>query len=164
MSSSAASLGVAVAITTQTVSKLTTFELRKELERRGCMDLEDAKINHKALLQRLIQELVRDESLKAEEKVNADASKLHEERDAEKRLREQRKQEALERSRARQSDPAYFQRISELSKEGKEVLDAKKAEAPAAAEEDEKDIAEGGAGDDPFRATGKKTRSKVFVR
>ena len=155
-------------ITTGNVSTLTTYELRQELERRGCMDVEDSRINHKTLLQRLVQELVRDESLKAEEKVNADAAKLYDERDAEKALREQRKLEALERSRARQSDPAYFQKIGEKSKEGKEALEAKKDEVASVVEEEEDGEEEGGVGgaiSDPFRSsTGKKSRPKIFVK
>lgn len=48
-------------ISTRNVDRLTTFELRQELVRRGALDIEDSKVNHRSLLQRLVVELVKDE-------------------------------------------------------------------------------------------------------
>ena len=149
------------------VASLTTYELRQELELRGKMDLAEGTINHKSLLQRLVQELVGLEAQAAQTKGDSDAARLHEQRDADKALREQRKAEALERSRQRQADPSYFAKRAELNKDGKELLDAKKAppDAPAATaeqEEEEEEAAEAGPSD-PFRTT--KTKGpKIFVK
>ena len=153
-------------VTSANVSTLSTYELRQELELRGKMDLVEGTINHKSLLQRLVQELVAHESSIEQAKVDADAARLHEQRDAEKALREQRKAEALERSRQRQADPSYFAKRAELNKEGKEQLElARKDESPAAegreiASETEVEKVQS---DDPFRIT-KSKGNKVFVR
>ena len=150
-------------VTSSNVSTLTTYELRQELELRGALDLPEGGINHRAMMQRLVQELVKVESKLEQEKVNSDAARLHEEREAEKRLREQRKAEALERSRQRQADPNYFKSRADLNKEGKEVLEAKKSEPVTPLDQEEEEEAEAQGVDDPFRAT-KKGRAKVHVR
>ena len=75
--------------------------------------------------------------------------------------RERRKEEALERSRARQQDPSYFnskiiankiQPVNEKDAGGGEV------------EIDEEDEEENSSSNDPFRHCNTKQRNKVFVR
>lgn len=154
----------AKAVNTANVSTLTTYELRQELELRGAMDLADGTINHKSLLQRLVQELVKFETQAASQKVETDAIKVRETFDAEKKLREQRKAEALERSRLRQADPDYFSKRTEMNKEGKETLDSKKSEpVTPIGENDESEENDDEDDTDPFR-TAKKSRSKIFVK
>ena len=51
-------------ITTSTVGKLTTYELRQELLHRNALDIEESRINHRSMLERLIVELVKEEKLK----------------------------------------------------------------------------------------------------
>jgi len=156
----------AKAVTTGNAHTLTTYELRQELELRGKMDLAVGAINHKSLLQRLVQELVAQESQAAQSKVDSDAARIHEQCEAGKAQREQRKAEALERSRQRQADPSYFAKRAEANVAGKEELDAKKAGGGADStddkeeEEEEEDVT----ADDPFRTTKAKGKNKIVVR
>lgn len=137
-------------ITVANVGSLTTYELRQELELRGKMDLTEGSINHRSLLQRLVQELVSQEAQQAQVKIESDTVRIYSERDAEKARREILKAEALERSRARQADPAYFAQRAELNKVPitKEV--AVEVEEGGEEEEEEEVIA------DPFRRAKKK--------
>jgi hypothetical protein len=48
-------------LTLRNVANLTTYEIRQELNRRNAMDLEEGNIHFKTLLQRLVQELVKEE-------------------------------------------------------------------------------------------------------
>ena len=48
-------------IDTSTVGQLTTYELRQELLRRDALDIEESRINHRTMLERLIVELVKEE-------------------------------------------------------------------------------------------------------
>jgi hypothetical protein len=60
------------------------------------------------MLQRLMGELVREEACVAERRVESSREAALGAAEEAKRLREERKREALERSRLRQSDPNYF--------------------------------------------------------
>lgn len=147
-------------VTVANVGSLTTYELRQELELRGKMDLTEGSINHRSLLQRMVQELVSHEARQAQVKIESDTVRIYGDRDTEKARREILKAEAMERSRARQADPAYFTTRAELNKK---VFEAK---APITSEVSA-EVEEGGGNEeeeegDPFRGTKKKT--KVFVR
>jgi len=175
MSADAAAAPVVRVITTANVSKLTTFELRQELVRRGSMDLEESQISHNTLLQRLIQDLVRDEAAAATEHVAVAVSKAQEERDAAKALREERKREALERSKARQADPNYFKARAELNVKPSSASTSAEGGAGGAQGggeggggdvqvlEEEEEEAEEEQPDDVFRIGGKK-KNKIFVK
>ena len=54
-------------ITSENISKLTTYELRQELVRRDCLDLDEESINHNSMMKRLMEELVKDEARASEE-------------------------------------------------------------------------------------------------
>ena len=60
-----------------------------------------------------MEELVKDESRESEARTQAKLEETERAREAAKLERERKKQEALERSKARQQDPNYFQRIQE---------------------------------------------------
>lgn len=47
-------------ISSRTVSKLTTFELRQELVKRNALDIPEGSINYKTMLARLMTELVKE--------------------------------------------------------------------------------------------------------
>ena len=166
-------------LSSRNVGKLTTYEIRQELVKRDAMDLEEKVINHRTLLERLVQELVKVEA-KTYEEQNGSAVKAHlDEREFAKLERERKKAEAIERSKARQQDPSYFKRIADENSRLKEEADKKKqAQIEAAAnvgrtvgagdEEEEEDpfatAEEEEEEDDPFRTIKKKGRSKVHVR
>ena len=149
-------------ITSLTASKLTTFELRQELVRRNALDIEEDKINYKTMLQRLMIELVKEETEVATEKVVSTSEKYKEERELAKQQREQRKKEALERSQQRQADPAYFAQKQEIN-----AAKANSAPDGPAVEvvpsEEVQDNGEHEVDDDPFRTT-KSKHNKVFVK
>lgn len=96
-------------ITSENVSKLTTFELRQELVRRDCLDLDEEAINHNSMMKRLVQELVKDEARITEERTTSAVDIAKRARDEAKALREVKKQEAIERSKARQAQKYYFE-------------------------------------------------------
>ena len=117
-------------INTSTVGHLTTYELRQELLRRNALDIEESRINHRTMLERLIIELVKEEKRKRKslrsarnfsanfseteaEFVEAQATKLIADKAEAKRIRELKKLEALERSKARQANSEYFAKIVE---------------------------------------------------
>jgi hypothetical protein len=151
-----------VPINTKNVHKLTTYELRQELVRRNKLDIPDDKINHNSMLQRLIQELVIDEANFAKERADVVVDKAQEERDAAKALREQRKAEALARSKARQSDPNYFKKREESNVEAVKVQQVKATELKEMnPDEIEVDEEPDEVDDDPFRTVKTKGRSKI---
>ena len=137
-------------VTVANVGSLTTYELRHELELRGKMDLTEGSINHRSLLQRLVQELVSQEAQQAQVKIESDTVRIYSERDTEKARREILKAEALERSRARQADPAYFAKRAELNKVPTTKEVAVGVEEGGEEEEEEELLA------DPFRRAKKK--------
>ena len=49
-------------LTIRNVGKLTTFELRQELVKRNCLDIPEENINHRTMLQRLVQVLLDEEN------------------------------------------------------------------------------------------------------
>jgi len=149
-------------LSTKNVSKLSTYELRQELTRRGKMDLPEEMVSHKSLLCRLITELVADEAAVAERAVALAEKKNSDEREAARLLREQRKAEAIARSEARRNDPTYFKQKQELN-----VAPAQIEEKDANGkieEDDDGDSDEVVGNDDPFRSYKAKARPKIMVR
>jgi hypothetical protein len=152
-------------LTTQNVSSLTTYELRQELVRRNKLDIPENQINHRSMLQRLIVELVAEEDNKVAETTAKAVETTKSQMEAAKALREQKKQEAIERSRQRQAEnPAYFQHRKELN----EIKKTEKIEEIANDDSKEVDVVDNDtetatADDDPFRTTSKH-RSKIFVK
>lgn len=149
-------------ITSATVGSLTAYELRQELIRRNALDIEECKINFKSMLQRLMVELVLEETKVAEEKVLSSADEYKSQRELAKQQREERKREALERSRQRQADPKYF----EVKVEQNLAKAVNVSETALIAEEtlsDEIIDPTAGIDADPFRETYSKG-NKIFVR
>ena len=154
-------------ITTKTVHTLTTYVLRQELNRRESMDINENEINHNSLLKRLIVELVKDELQATIKHTVVVVDEAQASRDAAKAVREQRKLEALERSRARQANPAYFTQRQDSNAEAvaknASSADAAQQEAENGEGEggDEKDEEEEEEDLDPFRPYKSKGRAKV---
>lgn len=151
-------------ITTRNASKLTTYQLRQELNRRGAFDLEESTVNYKTMLGRLMQELVKDEQKEQEQAVTAKSEEHKQVVDREKEIREQRKQEALERSRQRQANKTYFESKQQANVEAAERKAVAATEADnIEVERPDLDTPETAGPIDPFRLvpTG---RSKVFVK
>jgi hypothetical protein len=154
-------------ITVHNVSKCSTFELRQELIKRKCLDIPEEKINYKSMLQRLMQELVKEQnnlnSIITEQKTEEYALLLKTAQES----REQKKMEALERSRQRQADANYFKnRIdnnSQLNKTQSVSLteNDKKLIEINSTEDEEKENFEEDVSNDPFRT--KKFKSKIHV-
>ena len=97
-------------MTIDEASKLTTFQLRQELVNRyGGQDIPPACFNYKELLARLVKEIVKEEKEAAQKVADALTKKALEEREQQKLIREQRKAEALARSKARTQNKDYFQ-------------------------------------------------------
>ena len=150
-------------LSTRNVSKLTTFALRQELVRREALDIPDDQINHNSLLKRLIEELVKDEAKMTEERTETAVDVAQQERDAAKVLREQRKKEAMERSKARQAQRGYFDEKQTANETGQKNLDDKSNGVESEeADADEKD-AEKPDDDDPFRSYKPSGRSKIHI-
>ena len=175
-------------ITTKNVGKLSTYEIRQELVRRSALDIEESKINHRTMLQRLMVELVKEEKQKGASStafstleisfhfiidskvIGEQSNKLLAGKEEAKKLRELKKQEALQRSLERQKNPEYFAQISEKNKrvekpllekdvEGEEDhrLDENVSIAQQNGDEDEDN------NDDPFRSKDKR-KFKIFVK
>jgi len=147
-------------LSTRNVSKLTTYELRQELTRRGKLDVPEESINHRSMLQRLIQVLLEDEQRAIDERT-AEAEAQQQARLAEAKAdRDKRKQEALERSRQRQLSGAYFEQLkqSNAPPEKQDLSGLEELSSTTIADDD-------GSVSDPFsEISGGKTRSKVHVR
>ena len=152
-------------INLQNVSKLSTFELRQELVRRNILDIEESQINYKSMLQRLVKELTKEETELMEANLALKSINLKASLDEAKILREQKKQEAIERSRQRTQNSNYFTSKAELNKA--RIINEDKIKRD---EDFEKDVQIFEEGDvdipdlnfDPFRT--KKGRSKIFVK
>ena len=144
-----------------------SFPHRQELVRRNAMDIPEDKVNFKALLQRLMVELVADENAAVEQKTKAIDDAAAAAREAAKADRERKKAEALERSKARQANPDYFKQRVEVNEEGvaaKEKAKQELKELPIECVE-EGDVSDGeGQSDDPFRTYTKKSKNKIFVK
>jgi predicted ATP-dependent protease len=153
-------------ITSRNASKLTTYELRQELNRRDAFDLEESTVNYKTMLARLMKDLVEEEDNEQLVAVNQKAEENKQSVDKAKEIREQRKQEALERSRQRQSDKAYFeskQLANSEVREKKAVSSAAEGDVIEVVNETEPEAAPTTAVNDPFRLI-PSSRSKVFVK
>lgn len=140
---------------------------RQELVRRKAFDLDEDKVNFKALLQRLMVELVADENAAVEQKTKAIEDQAAEAREKAKQERELKKAEALERSKQRQADPSYFKKRVEVNEEGvaaKEKAKIELQELPVEIVEDGEESEEDAQNDDLFRTYKKKTKSKVYVK
>lgn len=117
------------------------------------------------MLQRLMVELVKDEEVIATEKARQQTQQLETEIEKSKRIREEKKREALERSKQRQSDPNYFaQRVeanSQANQPKSTPVEKDQSSGEDHQEEDEEDevIVSG-----PFDSYPKKGRSKIFVK
>lgn len=134
-------------------------------------------VNYRSLLQRLMEELVKDEEAAASERQRQKEAEAAEAREKAKQEREAKKQEALERSRQRrEADPTYFERrkVAEITTStftdsnnvAQETLvdestEKKKVEEVDEEQHEEKD---GDEPDDPFRSYKNKSRSRIFVR
>jgi CHAT domain-containing protein len=118
------------------------------------------------MLQRLMVELVAEESKVHETKVETALNEANLVRDAAKLDREKKKLEALERSKQRQANPEYFQQRVSANLEA----DATKAAKAAAIinmiieEEEVEVVTEDTTNDDPFRSYTTKTKNKISVR
>lgn len=66
---------------------------------------------HRSLLQRLLVELVKDTVVEDSKRSTDVVDKANSARDLAKSVREEKKREAVERSKRRQADPEYFERI-----------------------------------------------------
>ena len=116
-------------------------------------------------------ELVADENKVAEQTTAEIECKAAAAREEAKSIREEKKREALERSKQRQQDPEYFKRISELNKKPeKEEAVVTESTSVATAEEDETNVdADENASKqstyDPFRPQHTNNqKNKIFVR
>lgn len=144
------------------------YQHRQELVKRGAFDLDEDKVNFKSLLQRLMVELVAEESRNTEQRTKAVVDDAAAKMELAKQERERKKLEALERSKQRQADPEYFKRRTEQNEQAAAAREKAKEEAAAletVTAEDSTNEPEGeDAADDPFRSYKNKGRSKVFVK
>eukprot|EP00752_Nemacystus_decipiens_P004420 g4035.t1 len=129
---------------------MTTYELRKEADKRGLLKDMSTAVNHATLLQRLVQVIVEEEQARGRQisRRASDPSQLGAERL--RKERSERKAAAIERSRQRQTDQDYF-----LSKKLLNVHNKKQPtnEKPAQTDEDQDDT-----------SVINPRRHKVFVR
>lgn len=135
---------------------------RQELTRRGAFDFKEGDtINYRTMLQRLMVELVKDEEKLAAERAQANIEKLETEIERSKRIREEKKREALERSKQRQSDPNYFAKRAEANS----LANQPTISEAVVTEEDKTDVEESieVVSSNPFD-TYPKGRSKIFVK
>ncbi len=86
---------------------------RQELVKRKALDIPENQINHRNMLQRLIQEIVKHEAELSNIKTNQIMEEKQKQIGEAKRIRELKKLEALERSRQRQADAEYFKKKAE---------------------------------------------------
>jgi hypothetical protein len=113
------------------------------------------------MLKRLMVELVKDEEEKAIVKEQESKQKMETALEKSKRIREEKKQAALERSRQRQADPEYFKKIADNN-----VKPVKEAatEPPVLSDGEDEEEEEAQAEVDPFQTFVPKGRSKIFIR
>mmetsp|Transcript_26916 Transcript_26916/g.45434 ORF Transcript_26916/g.45434 Transcript_26916/m.45434 type:complete len:190 (-) Transcript_26916:1523-2092(-) len=148
-------------ITVHNASTLTAYDIRQELNRRDAFDFkDDDTVNFRTMLKRLMVELVKDEEEKAIVKEKESKEKMETALEKSKRIREEKKQAALERSRQRQADPEYFKKISDNN-----VKPVKEVSAPVTGDdEQDQDEPESSGEVDPFQTFVPKGRSKIFIR
>jgi len=148
-------------LSSRNVSRLTTYELRQELVRRDKLDIPDDQINHRTMLQRLMQLLLEDEKQAANTKEAGEEMKRMEKINDAKAERERRKQEAIERSKARQQDPSYFNKKVESNVAPEKTNLEGLEELNSATNEDEGDDGDEGTDSDPFSSNKRATRGKI---
>ena len=126
------------------------------------LDIPEDQINHKTMLRRLMQLLLEDEKEAASTTTEQVQATTQDKMSAAKAERERKKQEAIERSKARQKDPNYFQKISESNvKPEPKVLDGLEEIQSSTESEDAGEGGSGqGASDDPF-SNKTKSRGKI---
>ena len=137
---------------------------RQELVRRGAFDFaSEDHVNYKSLLQRLIKELVKDEDTMYSKKEAELETTQQQLRKNARLLREQKKAEALERSKARQNDPEYFKKKNEAN-QAKSTSESTEPQTSLEVEESNEEEDVQAHNDDPFRSFPSKQRSKIFVK
>lgn len=156
-------------LTSLNAHKLTTFELRQELVKRDALDLPEKEINHRNMMRRLVEELVRQDNVKVAEHTAVLEKERLDDLAVRKAERERKKQEAIERSKARQANKDYFQSKKEASEKGEQLL--KKAKEDPSIEVvqvgEEDDDEDDDDDDDPFRSYKPKKKGlgpKIFVK
>jgi hypothetical protein len=107
-------------------------------------------------------ELVKDEEVAAENKARLNTEQLETEMEKSKRIREEKKREALERSKQRQNDPNYFAKRIEANSLANQPQPTPQ---PLVSEDDseESEVPTGVVSSNPFD-TFSKGRSKIFVK
>ncbi len=151
-------------MTVHNASTFNAYEIRQELNRRNAFDFkEDDVVNFRTLLKRLMIELVKDEEQNAIIKEHNNKLKIETSMEKSKRIREEKKMEALERSRQRQADPNYFKNISEKNS-NKNVKEDDVAAPQPQPEDDVEEDQSVGVSDDPFLTFVPKGRPKIFIR
>ncbi len=96
-------------ITLDNVHTLSTYELRQEVEKRGVLEGVESPVNHTNLVKKVI-EILFEEKLKREKVLEVELEKARMEKcDGLKIERERRKQEMVERSKARKESEGYFE-------------------------------------------------------
>lgn len=118
------------------------------------------------MLQRLMVELVAEETKLHEVKVETALNEANILRETAKLDREKKKQEALERSKQRQANPEYFQQRVSANEDAVSSKAAKAAVVTelAADEEEIEVVTEDRTNDDPFRSYVSKSKNKISVR
>mmetsp|Transcript_15557 Transcript_15557/g.14088 ORF Transcript_15557/g.14088 Transcript_15557/m.14088 type:complete len:156 (+) Transcript_15557:102-569(+) len=150
-------------ITSLNAGYLTTYEIRQELIKRNALDIPDSDINHRSMLARLIKELVIQETNETNERTNNLLQQQQQKLLDAKAIREQKKIEAIERSRMRQRDSNYFnnkQQANQLVNNTEEQInkqDDREVDVEIESEVD-RDIVI-----DPFRSTNKQ-KYKIFLK
>jgi hypothetical protein len=115
------------------------------------------------MLQRLMVELVKDEEIVAENQARLNTEQLETEMEKSKRIREEKKREALERSKQRQNDPNYFAKRVEANSLANQPQPTSQ---PLVSEDDsieEKEESIEVVSSNPFDSF-PKVRSKIFVK
>eukprot|EP01084_Bolivina_argentea_P062627 114526_1 len=96
-------------ITLDNVHSLSTYELRQEVEKRVALEGVDSPINHTNLMKKVVSVLF-EEKLEHERMLEVKLEKARMEKcDGLKLERERRKQEMVERSKARKESEGYFE-------------------------------------------------------
>ncbi len=102
-------------ITLDNVHSLSTYELRQEVEKRGVLKGVDSPINHTNLMKKMVSVLF-EEKLECERVLEVKLENARMEKcDGLKLERERRKQEMVERSKARKESEGYFENKKEAN-------------------------------------------------
>ena len=128
------------------------------------MDIPEEEINHNSMLKRLIAELVKEDAAKTNNHTQAVVDKAAAERQAAKLLREQRKAEAVERSKARQAaNSNYFKAKQDINSEAEsnKAITFPTDDASRTDEHDGETVEETVEETDPFRSYKSNRRAKI---